>query len=242
MRPLGWLGLLAVVPLLAGCFGGGDGSPAESTTAPSTFAVTVGKPIAPEAPKVTSTLHLMDQRRLTTVEPDAFEPVRIPVGSLNTIALASASGSVTAWNFTWPADVGVVRGTYHIVVDVQGVVLNEFAVVTGGPYCFWSLSISVFGEGDAQGSSGGSWTGCVPEPVVVPEGIRTFDVPFELPTAPYAQGNSASLQVTVPSSARSPDSSLDLLTGSITQDSTITFEGVGWPLGLDQVTLLTMTT
>jgi hypothetical protein len=234
------LALLAVVPLLAGCLGDGEQTETPTSTS-STFAVTVGRPEERVAPRLTDTLHFLDGNRLSTVEPDAYEPTRIPIYSLPS-ATASGNERTTLWNFTWPADAGMVRGVVTLVVDVHGLVLNSpFSFdVDQGRTCFWLLDVAVYDPATDQldPNNGG---GCIDEPRIVPEGLRTLQMEFELPAASYTAGLLASISFGTQAYAQSPDARVDLLTGSITQDSTITFEGVGWPVGLEQVTLLTTT-
>lgn len=234
MLARGWCAALALAPLLAGCLGNGEGAEPAAATAPSTFAVTAGLP-APEPEPTTSVLRLRMDNGLTTVAPDSYTPVRVPIFSAQSLLLGEPRQ--TQWNFTWPADVGLIRGEAILVVDVRGTVVNSPYTAVGAG-CFWILDIQVDqpGRDPTDPYNGG---GCVEEPQVVPEGTRTLRIPFELPAAPYLAGFQASIAFGADAYAESADARIDLVTASIAQDSTITFEGVGWPLGLDRVTLLT---
>jgi hypothetical protein len=240
MRVAGWLGLLTVVPLIAGCFGG-DPAPEESTTATSTFGVTVGRPQEPKPPRLTNTLHFLDAQTLSTVAPDSYEPLRIPIYS----PLAQpGSTRLTLWNFTWPADVSAIRGVLHLTVEIQGTVAGSpYTATSDGDFCFWVVYIEVYdpAANAIQRDERGNTTPCGEEPAIVPEGVRRLELPFELPGTSFATGDIATIQISAESYGQAPDARVDLLTGSITKDSTITFEGVGWPEGLEQVTLLTTT-
>ena len=243
MRLAGWCGLLAVVPLVAGCLGSGgdadDGS-LTWTAPPSAYAVTAGLP-APDAPKLTNTLHLLEGQALGTIKPDSYQPVRIPVYS----PLGQpGSTRLTVWNFTWPADVGLIRGVLDLAVEVQGFVAgNPYVATSGGDSCFWFVYVEVFDPAwtTVERDEHGNTTPCGEEPAVVAEGVRRLHLPFELPSTGFAAGYTATISLSVESYGQAPDARIDLLTGSIPYDSRVTFEGVGWPVGLDRVALLTTT-
>ena len=249
MRPVALLGFLAVVPLLAGCFGGDDGGDASPGSAsPQTFVSKVGEPEPPKVPESTSTLHFLGGHTLTTIPPDAFEPARVPItspaGAPMQLAdiLVGGNTDVSQWNFTWPVDQGVVKGSATLFVEVDGLVVNGGAA--GDPAqdaCFWHFTFSIL-DSDPQSENGGSTLVCFAEPFLVPEGPRTLTFDFELPASTYGAGYSAHVSVGSYAVAQSPDARVDLLTGARNHDSRITLESVGWPLDLGEVTLLTTTT
>lgn len=225
--------------VLAGCLSSPQGTPAPSSSAPATHGAPAAA-AAPAAPSTTDVLHLLDRSRLTTDSPRDAQPMRIPINSIASIGtLASGSPQSSLWNFTWQKLSQRVDGNLSLVVDVEGLVLNQpFASVPGQTQCFWNLSIDVYDPSVGSQTQGG-FVACLNETQVVPDGVRTLSVPFSLPEGHYLPGWTAFISIGANAYAQSPDARVDLLTGSVQQDSTVSFDGYGWPLDLGQVTLLT---
>jgi hypothetical protein len=238
---------LIVFASVAGCLGGNRGT---DDVAPSASIAPPSSSTAPSAmaPATTGELHILPGAVLTTLRPTAGEAQRIPIpspASLATfIANNAGSGSDPAqWNFTWPENRGMVRGNISLVVDVEGTVVNGFApLASNATTCF--IQFDILFMDPSQGPGGNQPPGvyaCDYEPAVVPTGVRTLHFPFEVGPSRYGKGFGVSMSITGLATAQSPDARVDLLTGSVQQDSTVTFEAVGWPADLGQVTLVTTT-
>jgi hypothetical protein len=204
-------GLLVAV-LLAGCSDGRHYAPlVESQPAPPAT--------------TTDILRFREGTILSTQAPTGMEPSHMAVASVD------LEGE-TIWVFTWPTDTDRIAGTASIVVSVEGVVVNPQADT--GDLCFWNLQVIVV-DGDPQTDSGGGVSTCVEEPRIVPTGVRTLTIPFELVGKDYKAGFQGRVNL-LHFGSEAPDAKVELLTGAIEQDSTIRFEGFAWPIGLVRVT------
>jgi hypothetical protein len=209
--------VLAIVGLvlLAGC----TSKPSPPAEAAPTFMVTAAPAPVVTVPR-TDTLHLLAVPHLVGVLPAGGVEVRtaVPSDSINPRQVP-----VPAWGLPRP-DVAKLVTTLHLWVDVEGVVTN-YANPQGG--CFWFIGMHLEGESGPLSNLGFS---CPAEPGVVPTGVRELVV--EMPPIDISDLDGVRLAFTIDTyGAYAPGATIDLLSGTVEHDSTITIDGLQLPLG-----------
>ena len=223
--------LATLLFLLAGCASGpSPGEEATSATTAPTFTVTGDNRIA--APRFTDTYHFLAQPDVTPTPPDAYEPVRVPVPSLYGRSLEIATTPPTeevpappSWNFTLAQDLDGIVGTATVWVEVTGTVTgNPFSQTpTGG--CFWTLDAIVDGSTDSV------LLGCLMEDMQVEPGIYELHMAFSHPDLAFPAGTGFHVEFrTGEAVARSPGTTVEMLTASIPYDSVLQVYGLQLPL------------
>lgn len=205
--------LLAVL-LVAGCAAPREG-PAKAIEAREGDAAPDVRATTPSP--ALDTLHFRERPTLSSAPPDAVDPLRVPVGSVTDLYLATVVGvprPPQAWTFHWPG--GAVGGNGTLWVDVQGPVAQH------PRGCFWEL---VFDFAEAPGVQG--FRACAgDEPAPVPEGPRRLEFAFGNGTA-YPAGD-VHLQVVGGAGPTMPGTQVVLLANSRDADSRLTFHGVSF--------------
>ena len=197
-------------------------TPTSSPTASITSAIQ-----GPTTAALTDTLHLLDAPHVTGLAPDLAEPLRTP--------LQSTAGTVQTtpvdykdWQMPRPATLTYLTGTARFWIEYQGTV-----VANPVDSCFWRISLHVANNTTAPNGNPTtiSMTDavCVGEPEALPTGIRALEVTF--PGRPIPDGSAANMTLEITHSGRlAPGASVNLLSGTIDHDSTLTLNGLQVPL------------
>lgn len=211
---------------LAGCF-----SPIESTsttsTVPSTTAAsttTTAVVTHPLLPIATDTLHLLANPDFTPNKPTQASDIVVPILSAQQLAAQGTQVVNSDWNFTLPKDISILKANLTLWVDVEGAVVGDPLPTANG--CFWGVNIDIKDNLQAQATT----KGCAVEPLQVPNGIRAINIPLPLAQGPFTKGTTFIVQLTSNAFVQPPGSMVNLLTGSIVHDSTITVDGLQIPL------------
>lgn len=160
---------------------------------------------------------------MTPTPPDAYEPMRIPVTSLYDRTTAVPPPEPPTWDFALPQDLQGLIGTATLWVEVTGTVAgNPFAQPpTNG--CFWCLDALVNGEFVGLGS--------LTEDLQVEPGMYELRFAFSYPERSLPAGTEFKVQFTTGEwVARSPGTTVEMLTASIQYDSFLQIYGLELPL------------
>lgn len=208
--------------LASGCAAGPDEPVAAPVASPTS------QTPAPQPPVVrTDTLHLLASPHMAAQLPADGPLIRTPVPA-DTQAAPNLVEPVT-WRLPEPA-VGQLVASLRLVVDVQGIVAPyAYPLGLGVPSgaCFWHVILH-FASDDVLEDSIASQ--CIVEPPTVPTGIRTLEVRFVQPD--FAQlARDEDLQLSLYAAGiYGPGATVDVLSGTLQHDSTLTIEGYRLPL------------
>jgi len=214
---------------LAGCSGGPDPPSGTETSSPAASSSSRPAVAVPLAPVLTDTLHLLDAPHMAATLNPRSQPFRTLVPSAAD-AFAGLLGAAPLPKWTLPeTNLTAFAGSVVVWVEVDGFVAHQDAT---NP-CFWQLAIRLErDDGGFYQQSGG----CVPEPAVVPEGIRAIEFPFEGIDFSAFNGTTVAIQLTTSSLVAAPGATVSALSGTLDYDSTMTVRGLQVPL--DTQTLL----
>ena len=216
--------------LLAGCSSPPAAGPDPAAVEPETFTVVGDNRVA--APAFTDMYHFLAQPDVTATPPDAYEPVRVRVQSLHerSVQIATTPPNqpvppAPSWNFTLSQDLDGIVGTATVWVEVTG-------TVTGNPFsqpptsgCFWALDALVDGYADRV------TLGCLMEDLQVEPGIYELHLSFAHADLAFPAGSAFHVEFSTGEwVARSPGTTVEVLTGSIQYDSVLQLYGLRLPL------------
>lgn len=220
MRRPSWVAVFILVPL-AGCSTGPDA--AEPAARPTISATAAQDPVIQVMRA--DTMHLLDPPHVAGLLPTESTTIRTPIPS----DVDELTGGMTypTWNLP-PVDLAQLRTAFHLVVDVQGVVTPYgYSLLGAGEACFWNIAVLVQGRDPLMYDH--VTHRCLREGPAVAMGVRVLE--FDLPEANLVTLQGEPLAVIVwTSGVYGPGATIDLLSGSVDADSTLTIERLQLPV------------